>query len=223
MAIKILRVSLLLMACAMMMWGGGNQNNVVVVTAFTVVPTTTTLHSKSSGSSLMSLLRSGDSCRAPSSSTCLSMSSNKGFGAKEPAKSKVKSEGQTKRESEANRYEEIAASGGQEYNIYVRQFGSDDKSWFPCGAVSVPRGAQVGDAIYANVDALKTAIVRLYPRLKGFEQEFEFGSNLKVYPDDPIEVAVKRGPRPQGMSIGNWINTLLSPVDASKVKPPTSQ
>jgi Family of unknown function (DUF6523) len=194
---EIVRVSLLISSAVM--WG----NTDVVVSAFTVART---IHGKTSASLL---------------SSC-AMSMTKGFGAKEPAKGKAKSEGQTKRDLEAKRYEEIAATGGQEYNIYVRQFGSDDKSWFPCGAVSVPRGAQVGDAIYANVDALKTAIVRLYPRLKGFEQEFEFGSNLKVYPDDPIEVAVKRGPRPQGMSIGNWINTLLSPVDTSTIKPPPS-
>jgi hypothetical protein len=197
MRFETIRVSLLI-ACAII-WA----NTDVVVTAFTVAPA---IHGK-----MAALL---------SSSSALSMS--KGFGAKEPEKGRAKSEGQTKRELEAKRYEEIAATGGQEYNIYVRQFGSDDKSWFPCGAVSVPRGAQVGDAIYANVDALKSAIIRLYPRLKGFEQEFEFGSNLKVYPDDPIEVAVKRGPRPQGMSIGNWINTLLSPVDTSTIKPPPS-
>ena len=152
----------------------------------------------------------------------LSLSMTKGFGSKESEEKKIsKSVGQMKREAEAKRYEEIAAAGGQEYNVFVRQFGSDDNSWFPCGAISVPRGAQIADAVYANVDALKSAIVRTYPRLKGFEEEFEFGTNLKVYPDDPIEVAVKKGPRPQGMSIGNWINTLLSPVDTSSVKPPT--
>lgn len=104
--------------------------------------------------------------------------------------------------------------------MYVRQFGSDDKSWLPCGAIAVPRGAQVSDAIYANEAALKSAITRTYDKLAGFEDEFEFGFNLKVYPDDPIEVATKNAPRAQGLSIGNWISTLLSPVDASKVPPP---
>jgi len=153
-------------------------------------------------------------------STTRVVSMTKGFGAKEPEK-KV-SEGQTRRDKEASKYDEIAASGGQEYNIYVRQFGSDDTSWFPCGAVSVPRGGQVGDAVYANEAVLKVAIVRTYPKLKGFEPEFEFGSNLKVYPDDPVEVAVKRGAKSEGMSIGNWITNLLSPIDSSQVKPPSS-
>lgn len=142
----------------------------------------------------------------------------KGFGEK-PEK-KQKSEGAQKREQESSRYDEISSSGGQEYSVYVRQFGSDDKSWLPCGAVAVPRGSQVSDAIYANQDALKSAITRTYDKLKGFEDEFEFGFNLKVYPDDPIEVATKNSPRAGGLSIGNWISTLLSPVDASKVPPP---
>ena len=135
---------------------------------------------------------------------------------------KKKSEGQKKREAESSKYDELAATGGQEYSIYVRQFGSDDKSWFPCGAIAVPRGAQVSDAIYANVEALKTAIVRTYPKLKGFEDEFEFGFNLKIFPDDEVEVAMKNKPREEGMTIGNWLSTLFSPVDASQAKPPTN-
>ena len=109
----------------------------------------------------------------------------KGFGEKKVQK-REKSAGQIKREEEASKYDELAASGGQEYNIYVRQFGSDDQSWFPCGSIAVPRGAQVTDAIYANDEALKVAIVRTYPKLEGFEAEFEFGYNLKIYPDDPV-------------------------------------
>lgn len=142
----------------------------------------------------------------------------KGFGS-QPAKNK-KSEGAVKREKEASQYDEISSKGGQEYRVFVRQFGSDDKSWLPCGAIAVPRGAQVSDAIFANQEGLNQAIVRTYPKLKGFEEEFEFGFNLKVYPDDPVEVASKNAPRPQGLSIGNWISTLLSPVDASAVPPP---
>ena len=142
----------------------------------------------------------------------------KGFGSKPPKK--AKSEGSVKRESEASQYDDIASKGGQEYRVFVRQFGSDDQSWLPCGAVAVPRAAQVSDAIFANQEALKEAIVRTYPKLKGFEEEFEFGFNLKVYPDDPVEVASKNAPRAPGISVGNWISTLLSPVDASAGPPP---
>lgn len=103
----------------------------------------------------------------------------KGFGSK-PEEPRAKSEGQIKRDQEASKYDEISAGGGQEYSIFVRQFGSDDQSWFPCGSIAVPRGAQVSDAVFANESALKVAIVRTYPKLKGEEDEFEFGYNLKV-------------------------------------------
>ena len=151
-----------------------------------------------------------------SSSTALQA---KGFGAPKKQK-KVKSEGQIKREQERSKYDEIAASGGQEYAIYIRQFGGDDKSWLPCGSIAVPRNAQVSDAIFSNESALKSSIVRTYPKLRGYENEFEFGYNLKVYPDDPIEVAAKTGTKSSGPSIGNWISNLLSPVDASQAVPP---
>ena len=147
----------------------------------------------------------------------------KGFGSEKKAKKKVeKSAGQIKREQEASKYDELAAAGGQEYSIFVRQFGSDDKSWLPCGKIAVPRGSQVSDAIYSNVQALEAAIVRTYPRLKGFEKEFEYGFNLKVFPDDPIEVAVKGTPKEQGLSVGNWLSLLFSPVDATQAKPPSN-
>ncbi len=155
--------------------------------------------------------------KTSSSSSCLSMA--KGFGEKKVVKREI-SEGQRKREAESSKYDDIASSGGQQYNIFVRQFGSDDSSWLPTGSIAVPRGAQVSDAIFANVSNLKTAIVRTYPKLRGFEEEFEFGYNLKVYPDDPVEVAMKGGTKKEGMSVGNWISNLLSPVDTSGVPPP---
>jgi hypothetical protein len=140
----------------------------------------------------------------------------KGFGAEKEAP-REKSDGQQKRDTESSKYDEIADSGGQQYNVYVRQFGSDDESWFPSGSIAVPRGSQVSDAIYANQTALKEAIVRTYPKLGGMEGEFEFGYNLKIYSDDPVEVAKKGGAKSSGPSVGNWISNLLSPIDTSEV------
>eukprot|EP00558_Chaetoceros_sp_UNC1202_P003700 CAMPEP_0197234536 /NCGR_PEP_ID=MMETSP1429-20130617/2261_1 /TAXON_ID=49237 /ORGANISM="Chaetoceros sp., Strain UNC1202" /LENGTH=178 /DNA_ID=CAMNT_0042692971 /DNA_START=26 /DNA_END=562 /DNA_ORIENTATION=+ len=140
----------------------------------------------------------------------------KGFGPEKEVRQK--SSDQIKRDEQSSKYDEIANTGGQQYNVFVRQFGSDDDSWFPSGSIAVPRGSQVSDAIYANEAGLKTAIVRTYPRLKGNEDEFEFGFNLKMYSDDPVEVAVKGGLKnKEGMSVGNWISNLLSPIDASDV------
>jgi hypothetical protein len=136
---------------------------------------------------------------------------------------KVKSEGQVKRTKESSKYDEISATGGQEYLIFVRQFDGGDQSWLPCGSVAVPRGAQVSDAIFANEDAMKVGIVRTFPKLKGFEGEFEYGYNLKIYPDEPVEVATKPGAKSSGPSLGNWVSNLLSPVDTSKPKTPPPQ
>ena len=143
----------------------------------------------------------------------------KGFGAP-PPEPREKSQGQIDREQKSSKYDEIAATGGQEYRIFVRQFGSDDKSWLPTGSIAVPRGAQVSDAVFANEEGLRTAIVRAYPNLKGMEMEFEYGYNLKIYPDDPVQVATKGLGNTSGPSFGNWISNLLSPVDASGVTLP---
>jgi Family of unknown function (DUF6523) len=153
----------------------------------------------------------------------------KGFGnnEKEVETKKVdkpKSVGAQQRDQGSKKYDEIASLGGQEYRIFVRQFGSSDQSWLPCGLIAVPRGSQVSDAIYSNVSELQKAIVRTYPKLKGMEIEFEYGFNLKIYPDDPIEVAKNSGPNTDNniFSFGGWMKSLLSPIDTSNVKrPPT--
>ena len=171
--------------------------------------------------SLLVLSATGFVVRTPVPSTSTALQAKRGFGKEEKAVKKEPSPGMLKRQAEANKYDEIAATGGQEYRIHIRQFGSDDSSWLPCGSIAVPRDGQVANAIKANVDALKSAIVRTYPKLKGREEEFEFGYNLKIYPDDPIEVANLGAPLPQqGFSFGNWVSTLLSPVDTSGVPPP---
>jgi Family of unknown function (DUF6523) len=145
----------------------------------------------------------------------------KGFDKNAKPKKKEPSVGQFEREKMSSRYDNIAAAGGQEYLIFVRQFGGEDKSWLPCGSIAVPRNAQVSDAIFANEEALKTSIVRTFPKLKGFEAEFEYGYNLKVFPDEPVEVAVKQT-KLAGPSVGNWLSNLLSPVDTSGATPPPS-
>ena len=143
----------------------------------------------------------------------------KGFGnadEQQQAK-KEKSSGQKERERASSKYDEIAGLGGQEYSIFVRQFGSADDSWLPCGSLAVARGDQVSSAIFSNEEALKTAIIRTFPKLTGSETEFEYGYNMKIYPDEPVEVAVK-STASSGASLGNWFSNLLSPIDASEVK-----
>lgn len=90
----------------------------------------------------------------------------KGFGTP-PPEPRQKSDGEVDREQKSSKYDDIAATGGQEYRIFVRQFGSDDQSWLPVGSIAVPRGSQVSDAVFANTGGLSTSIVRAYPNLKG--------------------------------------------------------
>ena len=77
----------------------------------------------------------------------------------------------------------------------------------------------MSNTIYANETDLKTATVRTYPILRGFERAFEYGFNLKLYPDDPVEVAVKGKETEAGLSNRNRILILLSQVDVSSSKP----
>lgn len=153
------------------------------------------------------------------SKSTIPLNAAKGFNPN-PKKKRVVSDSQVKRDSESSKYDEISAAGGQEYNIFVRQFGGEDGSWLPSGSIAVPRGSQVADAIYANEGGLKKAIVRTFPKLLGNEDEFEYGYNLKMYPDDPVEVAMKGNVKKDGASIGNWISNVLSPIDASTVPRP---
>jgi Family of unknown function (DUF6523) len=161
------------------------------------------------------------SSRRPSAGSGHGLGMAKGFGGADgsAAPTSNKSDGQKERERASSRYDAIASGGGQEYAIFVRQFGGADDSWLPCGSIAVRRGEQVSDAIFGNEEALRAAIARAFPKLKGSESEFEYGFNLKIYPDEPVTVAVKRT-QSTGPSLGNWISNLLSPVDASNVPPP---
>ena len=40
---------------------------------------------------------------------------------------------------------------------------------------------------------------------------------LKLFPDDPVEVAFKGAAKSSGPSLGNWISNVLSPIDNSKM------
>ena len=114
---------------------------------------------------------------------------------------------------------DYAGSGADKTIIYLdsKQVVPYENNQVNLGTPTIKFRNIYADAIFANEDGLKSAIVRTYPKLKGFENEFEFGFNLKVYPDDPVEVAMKSSGKKEGMSVGNWISNLLSPVDASDV------
>ena len=139
-----------------------------------------------------------------------------GFASKPPPREK--SEAQINRELETGKFDELASTGGQEYQIYVRLFGQDAESWLPCGQIAVPRGEQVSRAIYSNEENVKKGTLRTWAGLRGKESEMEFGYNLKIYPDDVIEVAKKEVEVKGFGGVGKWFSDLLSPVDTSDVK-----
>jgi hypothetical protein len=196
-------------------------------TCFAFTTTTSTLSFVRSTNTGINELSTITTNRRVTSLQLSSTAPKKGFGSDKPdetvnsKKEKPKSAGAQKRDEFSKKYDAIAATGGQEYRIFVRQFGSNDQSWLPCGLIAVPRGSQVSTAIYSNVIELQSAIVRTYPKLKGMESEFEYGYNLKIYPDDPIEVAKNTGPTNNNLfSFGGWMKNLLSPIDTSNMSRP---
>ena len=84
--------------------------------------------------------------------------------------------------------------------------------------MTVPRSSQISKAIYDNEDALIDGLYRVAPRLKKFgKQDFEYGYQLKEFPDEEIRLAEKGGN--EGGFLGGlkaWIGNLTSPLNVDK-------
>ncbi|KAG5188321.1 hypothetical protein JKP88DRAFT_234329 [Tribonema minus] len=151
-------------------------------------------------------------CRA---STCLTAKADepKGFGKKAPkAAPKEKSAAQIEREKAASAYDNLAASGVPEHNIWVRVKGGGDQDWVPAGTMAVPRTEKVANAVFEQQEALLSGLYRVFPKLKG--EELEYGSNLKLYPDEAVKVLEPK--EKSDDMIKNWFESLLSPINTSK-------
>ncbi|CAM9693338.1 unnamed protein product [Heterosigma akashiwo] len=136
----------------------------------------------------------------------------KGFG-KPPVK-KQKTAFQIEKEQAAQKYDEMASSGIPEYNIFAREFGTEQ--WFPVGVMAIPRTAPVGDVIYNSEENLKKGAYKIFPNLKSAEV-LEYGYNLKQFPDDEIRQA-NRSEAAKGNPILGWVEQLLNPVDSTSSK-----
>mmetsp|Transcript_2700 Transcript_2700/g.4033 ORF Transcript_2700/g.4033 Transcript_2700/m.4033 type:complete len:129 (-) Transcript_2700:125-511(-) len=122
---------------------------------------------------------------------------------------KKKSPGQIQREKLANDYENLASSGVPEYNIFVRIKGKDERDWVPAGTMAVPRTEKLSNAIFEQRENLLTGVFRTFPKLEG--EDLEFGSNLKIYPDEPVKVI---SPEEKSSDlIKNWFESLISPLN----------
>eukprot|EP00182_Erythrolobus_australicus_P005473 CAMPEP_0185833240 /NCGR_PEP_ID=MMETSP1353-20130828/2554_1 /TAXON_ID=1077150 /ORGANISM="Erythrolobus australicus, Strain CCMP3124" /LENGTH=165 /DNA_ID=CAMNT_0028531499 /DNA_START=154 /DNA_END=651 /DNA_ORIENTATION=- len=138
----------------------------------------------------------------------------KGFG-KKPAP-RPKSQGQIEREKASMRYDSMQKAGMPEYNIWIRVPGADEKSWYPVGSLCVDRSSKIADAIYANEEGLLSGAFRLFPRLRKESEVFEYGYQLKEFPDEEIRVAAK--PSATSNVIRDFFNKILSPLNLDDKK-----
>lgn len=136
----------------------------------------------------------------------------KGF-AQRPAK-REKTQGQIRREKAAAKYDEMKAAGMPEYSIWVRLRGEEDQTWYPVGCIAVPRSSHISEAIYANEEELLKSLYRLSPRLRKFDPktEFQYGYQLREFPDEEIRVAEQRRSESPINLLQTWIGKLTNPL-----------
>ncbi|MFM7600846.1 MAG: HHL1-like protein [Pseudanabaena sp.] len=92
-----------------------------------------------------------------------------------------------KREVAASKYDEMKNKGLPEFNIFIRIKG---KEWVPAGSMAVERSNLISRAIFQQEAELLKGAIRLYPILRKFKDNLEYGYRLKEFPDEEITVAV---------------------------------
>lgn len=90
----------------------------------------------------------------------------------------------------------MAAAGMPEYSIWMRlkeggtELEEDQMPWLPVGCLSVPRSAQVAEAIFKAEEDLMQGAIRLFPKLQNEERDnIQFGYQLRQFDDEEIRVA----------------------------------
>ncbi len=105
--------------------------------------------------------------------------------------SKKKKKEPNKREAAASKYDEMKDKGLPEFNIFIRIKG---KEWVPAGSMAVERSNQISRAIFQQEAELLKGAVRLYPILRKFKDDLEYGYRLKEFPDEEVTIAVLPAP-----------------------------
>jgi hypothetical protein len=100
---------------------------------------------------------------------------------------KKKKKTPNKHQVAASKYDEMKGKGLPEFNIYIRIKG---KEWVPAGSMAVQRSNQISRAIFQQEDSLLKGAIRLYPILRQYKQNLEYGYRLKEFPDEEVTVAV---------------------------------
>ncbi len=119
------------------------------------------------------------------------MSSSKVVGFAGVSSQKKKPKNPNKHQVAANKYDEMKSKGLPEFNIYIRIKG---KEWVPAGSMAVERSNQISRAIFQQEAELLKGAVRLYPILRKYKENLEYGYRLKEFPDEEITVAVMPEP-----------------------------
>lgn len=114
------------------------------------------------------------------------MANNLGFG--QPTTPKPKSSKRAaERKKAASQLDKMRADGTPEFEVYARIQGK--KQWYPIGVVAVQRSSQVNRAIYDSEEQLLQGAVRLYPVLRKYQGQLDYGYRLKEFKDEPIQIA----------------------------------
>jgi len=114
------------------------------------------------------------------------MSTNKATGFASGSQKKKK-KAPNKHQIAANKYDEMKDKGLPEFNVFIR---IKDKEWIPAGSMAVQRSNQISQAIFQQEAELLKGAIRLYPVLRNFKDNLEYGYRLKQFPDEEITVAV---------------------------------
>ncbi len=109
-----------------------------------------------------------------------------GFG-QVSSQPKKKKKAPNKRETAASKYDEMKGKGLPEFNIFIRIKG---REWVPAGSMAVERSNQISQAIFQQEAELLKGAIRLYPILRKFKDDLEYGYRLKEFPDEEVTVAV---------------------------------
>ena len=104
---------------------------------------------------------------------------------------KKKKKAPNKREAAASKYDEMNSKGLPEFNIFIRIKG---KEWVPAGSMAVERSNKISQAIFQQEAELLKSAIRLYPILRKFKDNLEYGYRLKEFPDEEVTVAVLPDP-----------------------------
>ncbi|NUN66302.1 hypothetical protein HCU40_16480 [Pseudanabaena biceps] len=115
------------------------------------------------------------------------MSSTKVKGFAGGSGQKKKKKEPNKHQVAANKYDEMKDKGLPEFNIFIRIKG---KEWVPAGSMAVERSNQISRAIFQQEKELLKGAVRLYPILRNYQENLEYGYRLKEFPDEEVTVAV---------------------------------